>query len=335
MANRAPIFEMLPLEAHHTRPWYYFDPDFYLTQCIERGVSPPLGTAEEYLRHFADRGSALGLSPNPLFDEDYYRRKYPNVAREIEMGLWISGFHHFAAIGANETYSPIWFFDGLFYKIMHEDLTPQNLKFGGFGDLYAHYLLVGIKERRAGHWTIQVLKDIASNFSFPTDANALSSMLCDGTNHPEIFKPVFDLTWMKEKYLSDQSVPADRLMRHYILHVRSKQLSPSPYFDESFYLNSDSEIEASVKNGTFSCGYEHFTRFGMKEWRRPFPTFDPHYYFQKNMSDSQAQAGFPVTETPFTHFLRNRRTIRLAIAPPLADQDIPRRTCQGNISSAL
>ena len=109
-------FQTLSLNSHHSKPWYFFDADFYLTQCIEAGILLPLGTHDQYLQHFIDRGSTLGLSPNPLFDEDYYRRKHPSVARGIEMGTWISAFDHYCAVGIKTDFSPIWFFDAAFYR---------------------------------------------------------------------------------------------------------------------------------------------------------------------------------------------------------------------------
>jgi len=315
-------FSNLSLNSHHLKPWYFFDADFYLTQCIDAGIFLPLGTPDQYLQHFVDRGSTLGLSPNPLFDEDYYRRRHPSVARGIEMGTWISAFDHYCAVGIKTDFSPIWFFDAVFYRNRHPDLTPENLKIGGFNDIYSHYLLVGLGEKRVGHWTLQALMNIAPQFRFPSNAKDLAATITGGAKLPEIFMPVFDFAWMKEKYSWGTSVPPGRFMRHYLLQVRDLKLSPSPYFDEPFYLN-DPEVMAAVNNGVFSCGYEHFTQQGLNEWRRPFAGFDPQFYFQKNMAKAGGQVGIRLTAPPFTHFLANRHAKRLEIAPRLSEMEIP------------
>jgi GT2 family glycosyltransferase len=320
---------LLPLEPSHARPWFYFDQTAYVAECIKLGVSPPLGNTQSFLDHYLERGSKLGLSPNPLFDEDFYCRQHSNVAREIEMGRWTCGFEHFLHIGAMDDLSPTWFFNGVFYRNTNGDLTAESLRFGGFLDSYAHYLHVGITERRAGHWLIQALKTIKPTYEFPLDKENLVALLVDGKRWAEIFKNVLDYGWMKEKYLWGSAVQPSTFIRHYLLHVKTSLLSPSPYFDEPYYLANDAEINGAVAGGTFASGYEHFVLHGMNEWRRPFAGFDPIYYFQKNMVSASDRVGFAMSQSPFTHFLRNRGTRRLPISPPLADADIPEEMGKG------
>ena len=320
---------LLPLEPSHARPWFYFDQTAYLAECIKAGVSPPLGTTQSYLDHYLERGARLGLSPNPLFDEDYYRKQHGHVARQIEMGRWSSGFEHFLHVGAMEDLSPTWFFDGVFYRNTNGDLTAESLRFGGFVDSYAHYLHVGITERRAGHWLVQALKTIKQTYEFPMDKETLVTLLVDGKRWVEIFKQVLDFAWMKEKYLWGSAIQPNSYIRHYLLNVKSSLLSPSPYFDEPYYLANDAEIKGAVSGGTFASGYEHFVLHGMNEWRRPFASFDPVFYFNKNMVSASDRLGFTMTQSPFTHFLRNRGVRRLPISPPLADSDIPEEMGKG------
>ncbi len=320
---------LLPLEPAHARPWFYFDPAAYLAECIKVGVSPPLGNTQTYLDHYLERGSKLGISPNPLFDEDYYRRQHPNVAREIEMGRWTCGFEHFLQIGAVEGMSPTWFFNGTFYRNTNGDLTTESLRFGGFVDSYAHYLHVGITERRAGHWLVEALKTIKQKYEFPLDKESLVDSLVEGKRWADIFKQVLDYGWMKEKYLWGSSIQPSSFLRYYLLNVKPLLLSPSPYFDEAFYLANDADITSAVAGGTFASGYEHFVLHGMNEWRRPFAGFDPIYYFQKNMVSAPDRVGLAMTQSPFTHFLRNRATKRLPISPPLAEAEIPEEMGKG------
>lgn len=316
----------LSLHGSHSRPWFYFDPTFYITQCLEAGVAPPIDGHEAYLRHYLDFGAQGGLSPNPLFDEGYYRRRYPDISREIQIGTWASGFDHYTHVGAAKDFSPSWFFDGEFYKNFHRDLSEENLRFGGFQDRYTHYLLVGIKEARAAHWTVQALSTIKAEFGFPTSQKELCALAADGGNLPNIFRPVFDYEWMKEKYDWGRAVRPGAFIRYYLLNVKSQRLSPSPYFDEPFYLSIEPEVRAAVDNGGFASGYEHFVLHGMYEWRPPFAAFDPHYYYHTNMV---AQQDARTSESPFAHFLRNRRTKRLRISRPLAERDIPEEIGKG------
>ncbi len=302
------------------RPWFYFDPHFYSAQCIERSISPPIDSTSGLLKHYLDRGARFGLSPNPLFDEEYYRRRYRDVAAEVQSGRLHSGFDHFQRVGVYAGASAAWFFDGEFYRNAHEDLTDDNLQFSGFLDRYTHFLMVGITERRPAHWTVQALLTTMPNAAFPANREQLCALLTGGTQLPALFSPVFEYEWMREKYDWGRSVPPGSFMRHYLLNVRAQKLSPSPYFDEKFYLSAEPEVATAVEEGGFSCAYEHFILHGVGEWRRPFGAFDANYYFATHMADTPA-AGQPLT--PFAHFLLTGRSRRLRFSPPLATLEVP------------
>lgn len=311
------------MQSNPNQSWLYFDTDYYIVQCVNNGILPPIGTIHSYLQHYIDRGAKLGLSPNPLFNEHYYRGKYPEIARDIRIGRWASGFDHFLHVGAAADKSPTWFFDGEFYKNFNPDLTDDILRFHGFSDRYTHYLLVGITELRPAHWTVQLMRTIKEDFAFPLTQIQLCAFICNGSRLPEIFKLAFDYEWMKEKYDWDRSVRPDNFIQHYLLNVKAQKLSPSPYFDEAYYLTTDAGIEAAVNSGAYVSGYEHFMRHGIDEWRRPFAAFDPNYYFETNMVFAQNGISSDRPQSPFTHFLNHRRTRQLPISQPLAARDIP------------
>jgi GT2 family glycosyltransferase len=310
-------------QAQYGRPWFYFDADFYIAQCIEAGITPALGSPDLLLQHYFDRGARLGLSPNPLFDEEYYRRKYPDMVRELQLGAWMSGFEHFVDVGAAADYTPVWFFDGSFYLSRNPDLNDENLRSGAFPDRYTHYLLSGASEQRLAHWTVEMLHKVTGEFRFPTDIAQLCDLVVDGGQLPDMFRPLFDYAWMTEKYDWGRSVRPGGFVRHYLFNVNAQALSPSPYFDEAYYVANEAGVEASIAGGVFACGYEHFLLLGMNEWRKPFAAFDPHYYFATNMNASPADIGLAPAQSPFVHFLRNRGRRNFPLSPPLADRDVP------------
>jgi GT2 family glycosyltransferase len=315
--------QALELEAPEARPWFYFDPDYYVAQCIQSGATPQLGTAESYLRHYLTKGAAAGLSPNPFFDEDYYRRRHRKIATAITAGRWSSGFEHFTATGAAADLSPVFFFDGLFYKIKNPDLTDENLRNGKFDDRYAHYLRVGIDESRIGHWTVQALRTVHPAFPFPRNRVDLARFLLNSPRLVETFAPIFEFEWMKEKYGWGKNIRPEGFLRHYLLNVKSGALSPSPYFEESFYLANLPEVREAVEKDSFSCGYEHYMLHGMAEGRKPSSTFDPHYYYEKNIAPNSNWLDEQTTRVSFLHFLRNKAAKRLTVAPPLIGRDVP------------
>ena len=320
------ILKELSPDIRHDKPWFYFDTEYYIGQCLTEGMMPTVGSKEAYLEHYLTVGSRARLSPNSLFDENYYLSKYPDVARQIQLGHWSSGFEHYAIIGALTDLSPTWFFDGEFYKNNCPDLNEENLRFGGFTDRYTHYLLVGIGERRAPHWAVRFAGRLKKEIEFPSSQDDLKVFLSDGDRIEAFFKPFLDYGWMKEKYDWGRAVTSSNFVKYYLLNVKAQQLSPSAYFDEKYYLSNEPEVQAAVDSGIFSGAYEHFIVYGMNEWRRPFAGFDPHYYFETNM---KAATQVSTTQSPFFHFLNHRQNRRLSIAAPLAAMDIQEHMGKG------
>ena len=317
------------LESSPSKPWLYFDNDYYVAQCIKNGIFPPTETDGFYLQHYLDRGARFGLSPNPLFDEQYYRCKYSAIAHDIRIGRWASAFEHFVHVGATAGNDPTWFFDREFYRNLNPDLTDDSLRFHGFSDCYTHYLVVGITEMRPAHWIVQLMRLIKPNFSFPRDQAELCAFVSTDGRIPEVFKLALDYEWMKERYDWDRSVRPDNFIQYYLLNVKAQKLSPSAYFDEAYYRAADIGIENIVNSGVYVSGYEHFTRHGISEWRRPFAAFDPHYYFDTNMTFAQSGANPEPPQSPFIHFLNHRRTSLLPISQPHGASDIPEDTGKG------
>jgi GT2 family glycosyltransferase len=319
----------LTFEAANERPWFFFDPEYYVAQCVLNGTSPPIGTPASYLQHYLNRGAQAGYSPNRFFDEEYYGARYPSIAEAVKAGRWRSGFDHYCKVGAETDYSPAWFFESAFYERSNPDLTDENLKKGGFSDRYSHYLRVGITESRMAHWCLAALKKIAPSFDYPKSRPDLVNFLENGQLLADTFKLVFDYEWMREKYGWNRAVRPEAFVRYYLLNVGRAKLSPSPYFDEGFYLTSYPEIGQAIEAEVFGSGYEHFILHGMAEGRKPSAAFDPQYYFDKNIAPFQNWHGESSPKFSFVHFLRNRATKRLPIARPLAANDIPEAMGKG------
>ena len=63
------------------------------------------------LAHYRERGHAEGCSPSPLFDETWYRRRWPSVGRAVAAGKIPCGFAHYLAVGAQAGFDPVPGFD--------------------------------------------------------------------------------------------------------------------------------------------------------------------------------------------------------------------------------
>jgi sugar lactone lactonase YvrE len=80
-------------------------------------------------------------------------------------------------------------------------------------------------------------------------------------------------------------------------------LDTAGLFDETFYLENNSDVALAVKEGVFSSGLEHFMEFGRFEARDPSEFFNTYFYLNK-YSDvlTAVQRG---QFTAFDHFITN------------------------------
>jgi len=106
-----------------------FDRTYYATQADEP-VKDPIG-------HYLSFGSARGLKPNPLFDPDFYRATYPDVAQSNEEPLV-----HFLRAGAWEGRRPNRTFHTASYLAENRDVARLGL------NPLAHFLSAGQAEGR-------------------------------------------------------------------------------------------------------------------------------------------------------------------------------------------
>lgn len=88
-------------------PVPFFDADWYTgqyftTSAVQSGALQCLSPYEHYLIF----GRRLGYSPSPYFNEFAYREIYPEVAKQLEEGLYASGFEHYASEGPANGFLP-------------------------------------------------------------------------------------------------------------------------------------------------------------------------------------------------------------------------------------
>jgi GT2 family glycosyltransferase len=64
---------------------------------------------------------------------------------------------------------------------------------------------------------------------------------------------------------------------HYEQEVSRSEVSPNPYFDESFYIVRYPDVMASIKSGEFHSGFDHYCKIGHKN-REPHWLFNEQFY---------------------------------------------------------
>lgn len=80
-------------------------------------------------------------------------------------------------------------------------------------------------------------------------------------------------------------------------------LSIGDLFDESFYLNQNSDVAEAIARGEFSSGLDHFLRFGASEGRNPSIWFDSSTYLH-NYPDVAHAIAVGFVRNGFEHFFK-------------------------------
>jgi hypothetical protein len=59
-------------------------------------------------------------------------------------------------------------------------------------------------------------------------------------------------------------------------------MSPTPFFDERFYLSHNADVAAAVASGAFASGYQHFVQYGQVTGRDPSAAYNEKRYLAFN-----------------------------------------------------
>lgn len=98
-------------------------------------------------RHFLRDGRAGNVRLSWYFDPDWYLRTYPEVAREIENGPWVSALHHYMRNRMPWRYCPNEWFSEEYYGATYQDASAE-VRDGRFRNNYDHFIRFGAAEGR-------------------------------------------------------------------------------------------------------------------------------------------------------------------------------------------
>ncbi|WP_266160301.1 hypothetical protein [Dyella silvatica] len=252
------------------------DIEYFRLQLASAGLD---SSANDLVALYRYNAASRRLSPNPWFDEDFYRSNHPDVAAAVDAGDFLSGFDHFVHCGIREGRCPnLAFsqqmvgqvvaeaignpaqFDQDFY-LLHYEIARQFVKSMPMLTPREFFNLYG---RRMGH-----VPHPPERVESGTLAAADKPLWLHGANQELIFAE-FDADFYQRSYrqeLGDMSPHA-----HYLHIGRKAGNSPNPAFDEMFYRTFYTDIGRAVACGKLSSGFEHFVLAGRKEGR--LPTFD-------------------------------------------------------------
>ena len=313
-----------------TRPnssqyWRYIDEQFYVMQCIKRGIGLLSRKPDYLLDHYLANVTEYELSPNPFFSEPFYLHLYPNVAASVQSGHFKSGFDHYDRVGASAGNSPSWFFHPVWYSQRNSDLSRESLAANELDGVYSHFFASGLSEKRPGNWLMMALWQARQPGGYPTSMDQFRTVLTEPEQLTRWLAPVFDAEWFAARYDTAGRPMLD--IEQYMLFAGRDRLSPNPFFDEAFYQRTYPDVASAVATGSLRTGFEHFVLYGAAEGRQPLATFDPAYYRAMNpgVADECRRHGL----TPYFHYLRFGRGRMLRIEPSNGARPIPEAAGKG------
>jgi hypothetical protein len=201
------------------------------------------------------------VSPNPFFDEAFYRAHYVDIASAVESGRMLSGFHHFVESGFREGRYPNAITRA---RIARSGITPRQFT---EGEVNAERLVATSQEGRA-------FLAAFPRFRALDWLNGLGQFLEPGllrnSSTEAMVLQEFDAAWYFDAYATRFGLTqrgADALFTHYQNTGAAAGASPNARFDEAFYLAFHADVARSVREGALRSGFEHYLLAGRAEGR--------------------------------------------------------------------
>ena len=234
---------------------------------------------------------ATSLTLQELYDENFYRSNYPELANLSSREL----YQHFLTTGITEArnFSP--FFNLSFYDANNPDLSNLNNR-----QLIDHFLNSGLAEDRKFSQYLDLDFYRANNPDLQgLDNVALFKHFQNfGINEKRRFSPFFDLQFSRDNNPSLAGLN-DRQIFEQIQSKNFQNPANSPFFDADFYRRSNPDL-AGADIITDEQLFQHFQNFGLDENRKFSPYLDLEYYLKNN--PDLATAGINTTRKALNHF---------------------------------
>ena len=307
--------------------WSIFDRRWYLDhhpdadrQMQALGIADP----EEF---YYEYGAKLGHSPNMFFDETYYLRTNPDVAASVERGTMRSGFEHYCNDGYRQR-SPHWLFSEKFYSVSNPDITRGVLDRHGLLNGYDHYLVLGDRGFRSGHWFFDAamyhVNKAEADRSDPGIGGSFMQFLDGGCIAGSLTRVSWylDPIWYLDRYPEVQEEIDAGLwscaLHHYLCNPKPQRYEALEWFSEAFYGATYPDVQLAVEAGRFRNTYEHFVKHGAAERRRPHPDIDLLHYFLSGRVQADLEGG--AFRDPFAHWLQRLTSGALGrVIEPIAE----------------
>jgi glycosyltransferase involved in cell wall biosynthesis len=287
-------------------PHPLFDTENYLA--ARDTVDPfPIDPLLDYL----ESGEAEGLTPNPLFDPAFYRTWNSDAVKERRGALW-----HYVTKGAAANAQPHPLFDVNFVAKKRKSAAPGQTLLGWFLQEAMPKFDAPSPLIDVGHYASEVAGDL--NGTHPLVHFLTATVEEIGDPHP-----LFNVGYYLSQIPTGTPTHRNPLVDFVDKVPTKKLISPSPYFDSRYYVETYSDVKRAGMNPL-----KHYLLFGVGEGRRPRADLDMEGY--------RRQVGLDKKANPLLHYVKAQQSVgavqpaaQKAIVPPGALDERELKTFPG------
>ena len=205
--------------------------------------------------------AARSRSPHWLFDERYYRRRYPDLRDDVlQPNGVVNGYDHFLRHGAAKAASAI---RCSIRRSIASPLTAGGSAGAGIGAVPITCGIAAPPARNRAPRCSSIRPGTCSVIRSVAEAMAAGQWRC--------------------------------ALQHYLCNDTPTEFDPLPEFSEHFYLARNPGVAESVQRGERRNGYAHFLTHGAAEQRAPCEAIDLRWYA------SQPQVRDDLEQRPRAH----------------------------------
>ncbi len=328
MGSVNPLDAKTDLAAPARQPaWSVFDPDWYLRRYASASAQMQSLGITDPERFYLEHGARFGHSPNMFFDEQWYLRTNQDVAAFVGVGGFVSGFAHYCHDGYRQR-APHWLFSEQFYLSSYPEITQGVLDQHGLRNGYDHYLTLGDREYRSGHWFFDAMlyrnnkpdadrSDASAGGSFAQflTADCIAGSLARLSWY---FDPIWYCKRYPEIIAEIEAGQWSCALHHFLCNPTPERYEALEWFSEAYYGATYPDVLEVVKARRFRNCYDHFVKHGAAERRKPHPDIDLLHYFLSGRVQADLEGG--AFRDPFAHWLSRLTAGTLGRTPePVAE----------------
>ena len=199
------------------------------------------------------------ISPNPWFDEAWYRLNNPDVAAEIAKESLSCGFVHFVNYGLGEGRWP-----NPSLRAMARDTAERPVAEWLDAEQYVsgNGMVRGFLKAFPWLTPLQHYNLYGRFLGCAPNGSAGPGLALE-----QVFAEI-DVAFYRRRYMS--GLPADAsVVEHYMTIGVREMADPNPWFDEGWYRAFYPDVRSAVADGVIPFGFYHFILFGREEGRIP------------------------------------------------------------------